>query len=66
MFIDPTTNESITFQEARRDTELLATALRHIGGVRKGDVIATITMNCIQFPVLIWACSMLGGIVSVG
>jgi acyl-CoA synthetase (AMP-forming)/AMP-acid ligase II len=63
MFIDPTTNESTTYYQAKQDTELLATAL-HRAGVSKGDVITTITMNCIQFPILVWACSMLGGIVS--
>jgi long-chain acyl-CoA synthetase len=56
-------NEKIkSYDQLDRESEALAAGLQKCYRIKKGDRIATIVGNCIEFPIILFACAKLGAI----
>jgi acyl-CoA synthetase (AMP-forming)/AMP-acid ligase II len=60
---DALTERTYTYAEVKQESYLLATALSK-RGIKKGDVIAIYSNNVIEYPLVMYACSILGCILS--
>lgn len=52
----------ISYREMLEVTEFIASHLYHDHGIRKGDRVAVLLGNCIEYPLLFFACSRIGAI----
>ena len=63
-FIDGPTGAVTTFKTLHSHINRLASALRKKCGVKKGDVVAILSPNCVEYPVLFHAVLLVGGVVT--
>ena len=62
-FIDATDGRALSFHELKSQVVRAASGLIE-SGFRRGDVLVTNATNCLEYPVLIHAVALVGGIVS--
>lgn len=56
-------NETVkTYDQLEKEANALAAGLQKNGKIKKGDRIATIVGNCIEFPIILFACAKLGAV----
>ncbi|KAI5824342.1 acetyl-CoA synthetase-like protein [Schizophyllum commune Tattone D] len=55
-------DQRITYEETHIQAVRLATALKRAYGVSKGDRVAIVSRNCIEYMYAFWACHMLGAV----
>jgi acyl-CoA synthetase (AMP-forming)/AMP-acid ligase II len=55
-------NESLTYKEMHRMVEHIASRLQGDYGVRKGERVAILLGNCMEYALLFFACSRIGAI----
>ncbi|KAL1717443.1 hypothetical protein EV715DRAFT_292324 [Schizophyllum commune] len=54
--------QRVTYEETHVQAVRLATALKRAYGVSKGDRVALVSRNCIEYMYAFWACHMLGAV----
>ncbi|EIM79653.1 acetyl-CoA synthetase-like protein [Stereum hirsutum FP-91666 SS1] len=62
--IDEDNGREVTLDDLRHRTDDLARTLRTVHGIGRGDVVALIAPNHVDYPVCVWAVHRLGGIVA--
>ncbi|GLB45472.1 putative acetyl-CoA synthetase-like protein [Lyophyllum shimeji] len=62
--IEDSTGRKISFDEVKNNTRALASVLRFTYSIGQNDVVMVSSPNHTEFPVVLWAVLMLGGIVS--
>ncbi|KAI4526440.1 acetyl-CoA synthetase-like protein [Schizophyllum commune Loenen D] len=55
-------DQRVTYEETHIQAVRLATALKRAYGVSKGDRVAIVSRNCIEYMYAFWACHMLGAV----
>ncbi|KAL1673407.1 hypothetical protein EV122DRAFT_294177 [Schizophyllum commune] len=55
-------DQRVTYEETHVQAVRLATALKRAYGVSKGDRVAIVSRNCIEYMYAFWACHMLGAV----
>ncbi|KAL1735481.1 hypothetical protein EV714DRAFT_243537 [Schizophyllum commune] len=55
-------DQRVTYEETHVQAVCLATALKRAYGVSKGDRVAIVSRNCIEYMYAFWACHMLGAV----
>ncbi|KAL1759440.1 hypothetical protein FB107DRAFT_205000 [Schizophyllum commune] len=55
-------DQRVTYEETHMQAVRLATALKRAYGVSKGDRVAIVSRNCIEYMNAFWACHMLGAV----
>ncbi|KAL1696350.1 hypothetical protein GGG16DRAFT_85497 [Schizophyllum commune] len=55
-------DQRVTYEDTHVQAVRLATALKRAYGVSKGDRVAIVSRNCIEYMNAFWACHMLGAV----
>lgn len=64
IFQDGASEKSYTYEDLRTASQNFGSSLRSQWGLRKGDVLALMSPNCIETPTVTWGCHYIGAVVA--